>query len=951
SEGTPILELITDHAARAKLLADLQRALQGERHGTIEWWRPCDTAPRLIDADYHPVHDLAGAIIGVAVVMRDRSSPTEREAAFEHLERRYRALLRALGDGIVVVGEHGRVLEANETFAAMMGESPPRILDSHLSDWHAGPRPEVALAELRASLDHPRRFETILRRRDGTYLPVEVAASPVMMDGIRCVLYAVRDITERREAERALADRESRLSAIVDHAPLGIGVVDLVTGQLLEANPKMQEMYGRTLDEIGTTPINEFTHPEDRGTERQFLEALGSGRLDRYTLRKRYVHPDGTTVPAELSVIRLPDELGRHPVALGIGSDLRTVAEAEASVRESEERYRRLADNAQDIIYRVRLRPTLRVEYISPRVQELIGRSPQEFYADPQLPYKAVLEEDRETLYELLTGASGAGAPRLLRWLRPDGSLLWMEHRSTTLRAPDGSAEAVEGIARDVTAQVAREQQLRLVERALEQLVEVVVITDRSGRIVQVNDAFERVTGYTRAEALGHTPRLLKSGRQDAGFYERMWRALSAGKVFAATVVNRRKDGSLYDAELVVSPVRDAAGEVSHFVGLQRDVTLDRARDEQLRQAQKMEAMGQVTGGIAHDFNNLLTVILASANIIEDELPPGGEAAGSLRDMVHAARHGTMMVRQLLAFGRHGNLTPAPTDLGRVAGDFLDVLRRVIPETIRIDPLQGHAPIALADRVTLEQILLNLANNAKDAMPQGGTLSFALGESPHPATGTPFATIAVTDSGIGMDADTLRRCREPFFTTKPVGKGTGLGLSMVHGLMQQLGGRLEITSAPGVGSTFTLHFPLASSVAVPTPAPLSAGVAATPKLEARILLAEDNDALRRVAVRTLQRAGCEVVTAEDGEEAWRLWQETQEPFDLLLTDAVMPRLGGVQLIERVRDSGASLPIVLMSGYNAEDLSQLPAGVRLLPKPWTGETLLQKLMEALAGEGH
>ncbi|HWA40442.1 MAG TPA: ATP-binding protein, partial [Gemmatimonadales bacterium] len=479
----------------------------------------------------------------------------------------------------------------------------------------------------------------------------------------------------------------------------------------------------------------------------------------------------------------------------------------------------------------------------------------------------------------------------------------------------------------------------------------VVIITDRAGRIVQVNDAFERVTGYGRAEALGQTPRLLKSGRQDAGFYDRMWRALSAGKVFAATVVNRRKDGSSYDAELVVSPVRDAAGEVSHFVGLQRDVTFERARDEQLRQAQKMEAMGQVTGGIAHDFNNLLTVILASANIIEDELPPGSEAAGSLRDMVHAARHGTMMVRQLLAFGRQGNLTPAPNDLGRVAGDFLEVLRRVIPETIRIHPLAGTAPTALADRVTLEQILLNLANNAKDAMPQGGALTISLGESSDPVTGARFATLAVADTGTGMDAETLRRCREPFYTTQPVGKGTGLGLSLVHGLMEQLGGRLAIASTPGVGSTFTLHFPVAATHTTLTPVPLPVEASATRRLDARILLVEDNDALRRVAVRTLQRAGCELVTAEDGEAAWTIWQEAAEPFDLLLTDAVMPRMSGVELIEQVRATGATLPIVLMSGYNAEDLSHLPPGVHLLAKPWTGETLIQKLVEALAGEAH
>ncbi|HTK56078.1 MAG TPA: PAS domain S-box protein, partial [Gemmatimonadales bacterium] len=811
---------------------------------------------------------------------------------------------------------------------------------------HVGPRKEDALEGLRTSLERPRLFETIMRRADGGLVPVEVAASPVTIDSAPCVLYAVRDITVRRRAEIALAERKSRLRAIVDNAPFGIGVADLVTGELVEANPALLAIYGRSIDELAGRRLGEHTHPEDQAIEQQLIEDVVKGIRNGYTLRKRNVRPDGSTIPVELRVIRLPDELGRHPLVLGIATDLQQIADAERSLRESEERFRRLADNAQDIIYRVRLDPGPAIEYVSPGVQRLTGRAPAEFYADPSLVFRVIHEEDRGVLEMVLKGIDVAGRPRLLRWLDQNGAVVYMEHRGTPVHDSSGALVAVEGIARDVTESIAREQQLRIVGRALEQATEVVIITDRLGRIIQVNDAFERVTGYRREEVMGQTPRLLQSGRQGREFYEAMWKKLSAGEVFSGNLVNRRKDGSLYDAELVISPVRSALGELTHFVAIQRDVSVERAREAQLRQAQKMEAMGQVTGGIAHDFNNLLTVILATANLLESELPKTGETAKWLADLVDSARHGTLMVRQLLAFGRQEILNPGPTDLGRVVQDFAKVLHRLIPETVVIAPITGTAPMAQADRTALEQILLNLANNAKDAMPNGGKLTLTLGERPDPESGKRFATIAVADTGTGMDAETLRRCTEPYFTTKPVGKGTGLGLPMVHGLMQQLGGRFEIESTPGKGSTFTLLFPLAehrSLTPIPLPSrPTAAGV------KGRILLAEDNESLRRVAVRTLERAGATVVAVEDGEAAWATWESEKGKFDLVLTDAVMPRLGGVELIQRLRATGTMVPIVLMSGYTTEDLSDLRQDILLLAKPWTGEALLLRLREALAG---
>ena len=495
---------------------------------------------------------------------------------------------------------------------------------------------------------------------------------------------------------------------------------------------------------------------------------------------------------------------------------------------------------------------------------------------------------------------------------------------------------------------------------ALEQTAEAAIITDPTGMIVQVNPAFERITGYTSAEIGGKNPRILKSGRQDAAFYTAMWSKLRSGEIWSGEVTNLRKDGRAYIAETVISPVRGADGTIVHYVGLQRDVTEERALTERLRQVQRVEELGKLTGGIAHDFNNLLTVVLSNLSLAEAELGPVPVPVRDyLADIGEASRRGGAMVRKLLAVGRQGRLVLATADPGQVVRDAERMLRRVIPENVEISTdIEPYLPAIHADVGAIEQMLLNLATNARDAMPDGGRLVIGvrrevLGAEAARAENVPagsYVVISADDTGMGMDEATQRRVFEPFFTTKPVGKGTGLGLAMVFGLVRQHGGFIQVTSALGRGTSMRLCFPASAGQA----APCSQAAAAAPAQRGneRILLVEDEAPLRLAGTRVLSRLGYTVVQAAHGEEAWEIFQREADTLDLVLSDAVMPKMSGLALLGRIRESGSAVPFLLTSGY-AEGISDAPSDLPAPPiiaKPWSPGELSSKVRQMLDEAG-
>ena len=493
---------------------------------------------------------------------------------------------------------------------------------------------------------------------------------------------------------------------------------------------------------------------------------------------------------------------------------------------------------------------------------------------------------------------------------------------------------------------------------AIEQSAEEIVITDEAGNIRYCNPAFERITGYARAEVLGRNPRFLNSGRQTPEFFRDMWATITQGRVWTGRFTNRRKDGSLYEAEGTISPIHDDTGRLTGFVSSRHDVT-DRLRlESELRQAQKLESVGRLAGGVAHDFNNLLTVILGySRALIEERSREDDPVHVYAREICAAGERAASLTRQLLSFSRQQIVSPRAIALDGLIQEMLPMLRRLVGEDIRVDaPIPSARMMVRADPDQMSQIFMNLAANARDAMPQGGTLTLTLEEIAGDAipTGAPpglasgaVVRLTVRDTGAGMDKETRQRLFEPFFTTKEHGHGTGLGLATVYGIVQQSEGFIEAVSEPGRGAAFRIYLRRVEQ-AQPAPKPAAAPLPAKGGPET-VLVVEDQDDLRHLVSGVLEARGYRVLDASDGRSALRLVAATAEPIDLLLTDVIMPDITGKEVADEIRQARPNMRVLYMSGYPGEVIARrgvLEGGVSYLAKPFTIDALAAKVREVL-----
>lgn len=565
-------------------------------------------------------------------------------------------------------------------------------------------------------------------------------------------------------------------------------------------------------------------------------------------------------------------------------------------------------------------------------------------HAGVSVPFIVLTEHaDEKTVAEIIEG----GTWNCVAKSQLDGATLIRTIRNTL---------AIHSLQQD---QHNAEESLRKLSRAVEQSADTVMVTDLRGTIEYVNPAFETLTGYTRDEARGKTPRILKSGEQGPEFYQEMWKTMLAGNVYRGILVNRKKNGELYYVEQTICPVRDAAGSVTHFICNGRDLTERLRLEAQLMQSQKMDAIGNLAGGVAHDFNNLLTIITSYAELALDAVPQSSPLEAKIQEILLAARRAAELTRQLLAFSRKQPQALRVADLNQVIARIANTLPRLIGEDIDFTfmPGEGLGRVRV-DPLQVEQILMNLASNARDAMPQGGHLRVESSDVRlehdyihcHQAAIPPghYALITISDDGNGITPEHLPHIFEPFYTTKPAGKGTGLGLATVYGIVKQNKGFIWAYSEPSMGTVFKIYLPCvrgrdqAAEVESFRTEPATRG-------SETVLLVEDEQAVRRATAEFLTLQGYTVLEAKDGVDALSVANSHESNIDLLVTDVVMPNMSGGQLAKELGRLRPDTKLLFVSGYAGKtviDHKVFDLETNFLQKPYTLKQFSQKIRAAL-----
>ncbi|MBX6322136.1 MAG: PAS domain S-box protein [Rhodospirillaceae bacterium] len=547
----------------------------------------------------------------------------------------------------------------------------------------------------------------------------------------------------------------------------------------------------------------------------------------------------------------------------------------------------------------------------------------------------------------LLAGPHGESVAR-----RKNGEAFPVEASVAALE--EGGKPAYMAIVRDISGRKRADEKLRQFSRAVEQSASLVVVTDANGVIQYANSRLLQATGYSAEEVIGKRPSLWRSPRTPDAQYEQLWKTILSGEDWRGEFENRRKDGTPMIVSATISPVRDESGRITHFIGIEEDITQRREIEAQLRQSQKLEAIGQLTGGLAHDFNNLLSVIVGNLDILQEQLPPEGKPRELVDMALRGALRGAELTRRLLAFARRQPLMPRLFDINALVGQTSVMLRRMLGETLDVVVnLADDVWPVNADPSQVEAALTNLAINARDAMPKGGTLLIETGnrhldedyaaDNPDVRPGD-YVMLAVSDSGTGIPPEILPRVCEPFFTTKPSGQGTGLGLSMVYGFVRQSGGHLKIYSEVGHGTTVRLYLPRAGERRPAAAEAVVAREAAAPGVT--ILVVEDNDDVRGLVVKQLGDLGYAVRAAANAAAALEIL-EKEPGIDLLFTDIIMPGgMLGTDLAREVRRRWPAVKILLTTGFSEAAASIQPGSLPIISKPYRKHTLAAKLREVL-----
>jgi two-component system cell cycle sensor histidine kinase/response regulator CckA len=732
----------------------------------------------------------------------------------------------------------------------------------------------------------------------------------------------------------ALRDSEKHFRGLVENALIGF-YRTTPDGQILMANPALIRMLG-----CGSFAEVAATNVEEQHARADYDRAAFKARIEQEGtitgLEGRWRRRDGTFIDVRENARVVRDDDGRPLYYDGTVEDITEQRRAHQLVHQQAAFMTAAMDGmailGEDGRYLYVNEAHART-YGFEAAAELLGTSWETLYGEREL---------NRFKTEVMPAVWAAG-----QWRgeavgrRRDGTEFPQELSLTNIEG--GGLVCV---VRDISERKRTEEIRTRLATAVEQAAEVIVITDTEGTIQYVNPAFERVTGYSAAEAVGGNSRLLKSGVHGVQFYEAMWRTVTRGGVWSGHFVNRRKDGTLYEEEATISPIRDAAGAIVNFVAVKRDVTKEVQLAQQLRESQKLQAVGQLAGGVAHDFNNLLQAVVGTVEVLRRRGDEPEVLAKAVAELELDVRRGAALARQLLLFAHRGVVKTERVDLNDVVRGTEQLLRRLLREDIRIAIELAPEPLPVdADKGQFEQVLVNLAVNAVDAMPAGGCLTIRTSR----AAGDD-AVLEVQDTGFGIPEELQPRIFEPFFTTKGAEKGIGLGLSVVHGIVTGHGGTIAVASRPGQGTTFRIALPYRDSGVGPRAVRTVAAPAPSYGGSKRVLLVEDEPGARDGLQQALIALGCATVAVASGEEAVAL--PAVPAFDVLLTDLMLPGLHGGEVAAALRARWPRIEVIVMSGYAEDEAIRrgvFEGKVRFLQKPFDMAALAREMGAVLGGD--
>lgn len=941
-----------------------------------------------IELSSFPLKDEEGRIAGVIEHVMDVTERKQAEKELLEGKERYNALFERSLDCVYVHDLEGNFIDANATALNLLGykkEESKSLNFLSLIDEDQLPLALKGIREIIKTGHHKHPYEFKLKCKDDSEVIVEAKAFSILInDKNHSIIGIARDITEQKKTADALRESEQRMRTLLRNLPgMAYRCHNTQDWPMDFASDGASELIGYEPDDKQADVMLIFAnliHPDDKQRVWDTVQkSVKSGvpfeieyRIQTLSGQEKWVWERGRAVTAE----------GEEPCILeGFITDITLNKSAEKALRESEKQYRLLANNVSDVIWTMDMEQ--RFTFLSPSIQKLRGYAPDEAI---KIPLEETLtpesyEKAVQIIMEEIAREGEPGVPQdrsrtfELNQICKDGSTLWTEVTTSFLRDESGSPYGIVGITRDISDRKRAEKAFRKSEaryRLLaENVTDVIWTMNLNLQYTYQSPSVEKMRGYTVEEAMAQKveeqltpPSFILVMRHLAKEMEIERSGIGdPSRSLTLELEMYNKNGSILWTEATMAFLRDRDGKPTGILGVSRNITERKqsekektSLEQQLRQSQKMEAVGRLAGGVAHDFNNILTGINGYTEMLLDGLDPGDPMCADLKEILTAGEQAAGLTNQLLAFSRKQVITPKVILPNEILERSQKMLRRIIGEDIELVFIpEKRLGRIKADPAQLNQVLVNLAVNARDAMLEGGKLTIqtqnvdldeAFCKSHVGAEPGRYAMLSVTDTGHGMNEETKSKIFEPFFSTKSRDHGTGLGLATVYGIVKQNKGFISVHSEQHIGTTFKVYFPRVNEKADDLTKVVDSNL---PTGKEMILLVEDEDMVRGLAKKILEKYGYKVVEMDNGSYAVMWVEKHDDVIDLLLTDVIMPGMNGMDLHKKLLEKRPGLKALFMSGYTENVIAQhgvLDKGTKFIKKPFKIETLMRKVREML-----